>query len=197
MSFILLQSIPIWKAILYDTVTLPFPLLLLLPQQIIHNEKEKRIKDMSKTKKKKQQRITDAVTHPAMTCASAPGIATASHLPMPSLYASLFCEAALFPLIFAFPNTSLQAAMLNLSGSSASISLPARCGQRGSPANRRQEGSLLRRAANGLLPRCRCTCGIRHPPSVRPHEPRGKLAGFPCFAISPGLTLTEKQGVYH
>lgn len=80
------------KSHLYDTVTLPFPLLLLLPQWIIHNEKEKIIKDMSKTTTIKINRITNAITHPAVNCASAPGIVTASHLLMPSHYISFnFC----------------------------------------------------------------------------------------------------------
>lgn len=69
------------KSHLHDTV--PFPLLLLLPQWIIHNEKEKIIKDMSKTTTTTEiNRITNAITHPAVICASAPGIVTASHLPM-------------------------------------------------------------------------------------------------------------------
>lgn len=72
------------KSHLYDTVTLPFPLLLLLPQWIIHNEKEKIIKDMSKTTTTKINRITEAVIHAEVTCALAPGIVTASHLLMPS-----------------------------------------------------------------------------------------------------------------
>lgn len=99
----------------------------------------------------------------------------------------------LFPFIFTFSNASLQVAMFNLSGSSAYNSLPARCSSRGSPANIRLEGSLLRRAANRLLPPC--MCGQRHLLSVRPQEPRGKLVGFPCFAINPGLTLRENRGV--
>lgn len=138
------------------------------------------------------------LTHPATTCASTPGAATASPLSMPSLQPQLFCKVALLPLIFAFPNTSLEVAMFNLSGSSACNSLPACCSSRGNLANIRQERSLLRRA----LPLC--TCKQWHPLSVRPHEPRGKLAGFPCFAINPGLTLETgetwgvwKTGVYH
>lgn len=88
-----------------------------------------------------------------------------------SLQVTCRCPAARFPLIPVLPNTSLQVTAYTLWGSSARNSSPAPHSSEGSFANLRQEGSLLQRAGEGLLPGC--MWGQRHPLSVRPREPRG------------------------
>lgn len=83
--------------------------------------------------------------------------------------------AARFPLIpvlpDVLPDTSLQVTTSTSCGSSACNSSPAPHSSEGSFANLRQEGSLLQRAGEGLLPRC--MRGHWHPLSVCPREPRG------------------------
>lgn len=111
------------KSHLYDTVTLPFPLLLLLPQQVIHNEKEKIIKDMSKTKKKDHWCSNTPCNDLCLNSRRCHFKSPADAQPL----CLAFLRSDVFPLIFAFSNTSLQVATFNLSGSSAYNSSPACC----------------------------------------------------------------------
>lgn len=170
------------KSHLYDTVTLPFPLLLLLTQWIIHIEKEKITKDMSKTTTK-TSRITNAITHPAVICVLAL-----------SLQVTCRCPAATFPLISVFSNTCLQVTTSTLCGSSAHSSSPAHWGNGGSFANVRQEGSLLQWAGKGLCLGARKGNGTRCQSILMSQEANSPAS----LAVQPALGWPLwKTGVYH
>lgn len=165
------------KSHLHDTVTLPFLLLLLLPQRTIYNEKEKVIKAMSKTKQNKK-RITDAVTHLAKTSASTHGTATASRLLIPSLDAQLLCKAVHFPS-FSLVQTHLSR-LLSSTCLAAQLMTPSQLAAvRAALLTRGRRGACSGGAANGLLPRH--TCRQWHPLPAPPHQPRGNITSFPQF----------------
>ena len=112
MSFSVIYLVTLYaymRSHLHDTVTLPFPLLLLPLQWIIYNEKEKNHQGYDKKKKKKKRkRITDAITHTATICAWTPSAATAINLLMHTACWLTFPAKQSASLHFCFPDSSLQ-----------------------------------------------------------------------------------------